>query len=88
MEAATGAPPPVTTILSPASGSAFNAGDPVTFTGSSLQEGEPIDSNALVWVSDLDGALGTGTELILDSLSVGEHVIVLTGTNAVGSEQL
>ncbi|MCC5842266.1 MAG: immunoglobulin domain-containing protein [Opitutales bacterium] len=84
LEAPTGAAPPVTTILSPMSGSAFNAGDPVTFTGSSLQEGALIDPTALIWVSDLDGALGTGTELILNNLSVGEHVIVLTGTNAAG----
>ncbi|MCC5806247.1 MAG: immunoglobulin domain-containing protein [Opitutales bacterium] len=84
VEATGDVPPPVTTILSPTSGDTFTGGDPVTFSGSSLQEGDPIDPAALVWVSDVDGALGTGTELVVNGLSVGEHVIALTGTNAEG----
>jgi hypothetical protein len=84
LDGTSGTPPPVTTIQSPASGSTFNFGEPFTLVGSSLQEGEPLVPTSLVWVSDVDGALGVGPEVVVSNLSVGEHFIVLTGTNPEG----
>jgi hypothetical protein len=77
--------PPQAQILSPESGTAVRPGLPVVLLGtaSDLDEGS-LSEEALVWSSDRDGALGTGTELALDTLAPGWHTIRLTATDSAG----
>lgn len=45
---------------------------------------EWLDDDKLVWTSNLSGTLGTGTDLIVDNLPIGDHTITLTATNSAG----
>ncbi len=82
---------PEARILSPADGSTILISEAVTFSGIASVQGQngvvPGGSGVeYSWSSSLDGELGTGRDLVLDigSLSVGEHVIVLTAVSADG----
>lgn len=65
-------------IVSPSDGETRTAGMPISFIGSAS---EPAN---LVWISSLDGQIGTGTSFST-TLSVGDHLITLTATNAGGA---
>lgn len=73
--------PPLPSITSPQSGATFLEGQAIDFTGSALdnQDGVITDTH-LIWSSNLDGALGSGSELS-KILSVGVHTITLQATN-------
>jgi glucose/arabinose dehydrogenase len=74
--------PPQVTITSPAPGSSVVVGTLVDLAGSATDpEDGPLTGAALVWTSSLDGALGTGTAVTTDVLSVGQHTITLTATD-------
>jgi hypothetical protein len=75
---------PAVAIVSPPTGETFNASLPVTLQGdgSDLEDGA-LGNAALSWSSSVDGALGTG-QLLEKLLSVGSHVITLTGTDSDG----
>jgi hypothetical protein len=45
-----------------------------------------LDDRALTWESDRDGKLGTGSELLTRTLSVGEHRITLRARDGSGAE--
>jgi len=78
-------PPTVATITAPTSGTNFFQGDLVTFTGSGMDPmGGPLTGSSLVWVSDLDGQIGTGISFSTSALSVGSHIITLTATDSLG----
>ncbi len=84
--------PPVATIVDPAPGSAFDRGDAVTFAGNAV---DPEDGNlpglAMSWSSSLDGALGTGESLTLNTLSEGAHTVRLTAIDsraAIGQDEV
>ena len=66
---------PVVTITAPADGSSSTEGSRVLFTvtATDAESGDLVTS--VNWTSDLDGALGTGSFLDLDNLTVGTHVI-------------
>lgn len=72
-------------ITSPEDGAAFEVGQAITFSGtaSDTQDGQ-LTGEALVWESDIDGQIGTGTEFSRDDLSEGFHLIFLTATNSEG----
>ena len=59
---------------------------PVPFIGSANdpQDGA-LPGSALVWTSDLDGEIGTGS-MFNAPLSVGTHVVTLTATDSDGNE--
>lgn len=77
--------PPTAQITSPADGSTFDAGAEITFQGSG---DDPEDGNltgaSLVWTSDRDGEIGTGTSFTVADLSEGNHTITLTATDSEG----
>jgi hypothetical protein len=76
---------PAVTITSPTDGADVVVGEMVTFTGSATDpEDGALTGSALVWTSDLDGAIGTGTTFNRDDLSGGVHEITLTATDADG----
>ncbi len=51
--------------------------------GYDLEEGM-LPDNQLTWTSDVDGLLGTGANLVLDTLSLGLHNITLTASDSQG----
>ncbi|MCK5257340.1 MAG: hypothetical protein KAQ81_15020, partial [Deltaproteobacteria bacterium] len=83
-----GCPPFPVTILSPNNGAHFEVGEEITFTGSAkdFQDGE-LTGDSLVWTSDQDGQIGTGTFFTRDDLSEGKHKIMLTATNSQEEER-
>jgi len=77
---------PVVAITSPAEGSSSIESDPVTFAGSATDAQDGDVTASLVWVSDLDGPIGSGAGFSLSSLSVGTHAIVATAVDGDGNE--
>ena len=78
---------PVVQITSPADGSAYNAGNVITFAGSANdKEDGDLSGTSLVWSSDIDGQIGTGETCSSNSISVGVHQIKLTATDSSGSK--
>jgi len=76
---------PVAEITAPADLGVFVAGDDVQFTGSGADtEDGALSGASLVWVSDIDGQIGTGEGLITNTLSAGTHRITLTATDSSG----
>ncbi len=75
--------PPVVTITGPADGGSAAGGTNVTFTGTAVDpEDGAITGAALVWMSNLDGLIGTGASVSTSSLSGGVHQVVLTATDS------
>ncbi|MBF0389567.1 MAG: hypothetical protein HQK71_05615, partial [Desulfamplus sp.] len=61
---ASATPPDVTITTAPAGDLTFNIGENITFTGSAKDyKGVDIGSSSLLWSSDIDGAMGTGTTI-------------------------
>lgn len=76
---------PLVTITAPPDASCFEAGTPITFSGTALDPEEgPLPGDALAWTSDRDGHLGNGGTLTLSSLSVGLHTVTLTACDRQG----
>ena len=80
--------PPIPSITSPPDGSMFESGDSITFTGTVSYGTPPYE---YVWVSDIDGYLGSGSSIVVPSLSVAfkegvvtSHTIVLRVTDSKG----
>lgn len=78
--------PPRVFVDEPAAGSTVRRGTQTVLEGDAfdLQEGWLTGASQLVWSSSLDGELGRGTTLALDSLSTGRHLLSLTATSAAG----
>jgi hypothetical protein len=80
-----GCPPFPVTILSPSNGALFELGEAIVFRGSAT---DLIDGNlsgtSLVWTSNRDGQIGTGTEFPRNDLSEDTHTITLTAINSLG----
>lgn len=75
---------PIVKILSPTEGSATGNRN-LTLTGSATDNRDGyLQSSNLIWSSSITGFLGNGSYLTIDSLSPGNHIIRLTGTNSLG----
>lgn len=74
-------------ILLPEAGASFTEGQAVILRGAGFspdfETSLPEDG---VWTSDIDGILGVGYELVLRTLSVGEHTITLRVADGLGGE--
>ena len=75
---------PVVSISSPSSNA--TEGDTIVFsgTGEDPEEGS-LTGSSLVWVSSIDGQIGTGISFSKSNLSTGEHTITLTATDSAGA---
>lgn len=74
---------PTATITYPPANSTFYTSQVINFRGYGFDFDETIPDDHLVWVSDIDGQLGTGPDIDV-SLSQGTHTISLTATDAFG----
>lgn len=79
---------PIVTISSPDTTSTVAPlyvapGDAVTFTGAATDpEDGSLTGGSLVWVSNVDGQIGTGETFMTSSLSEGQHAVRLTATDS------
>lgn len=77
---------PLVAISSPPVDNLFNPGDEISFNGSASDPEEgTLSGAALIWTSDMDGQLGTGTRFTYSDLSAGTHEISLTATDGGGA---
>jgi uncharacterized delta-60 repeat protein len=75
---------PSVTITSPFNGTALSNKN-ITLSGTAYDPRDGyLNYNNLTWTSSIDGFLGNGSFLKLDSLSVGNHTITFSGTNTHG----
>jgi large repetitive protein len=90
---------PEVIIWSPASGEAFDEDESISFTGTVEDDRTSPDEIHLAWTSSVDGTLEEGylaqdeglVALVIDDLSLGEHVIRLRGAdadNVEGSDEI
>lgn len=78
--------PPVVTITAPGDGASVGDRTGATLQGSAEDpEDGALSGAALVWSSDVDGVLGTGTSIGSGSLTIGTHTITLTATDTDGA---
>jgi hypothetical protein len=74
---------PVATITNPSTGTSWNSGDYIEFTGTGYDtEDTWLTGPSLVWYSSKDGQIGTGNSVITNHLSEGTHTISLTVTDS------
>ncbi len=72
-------------INDPEWGDSYEEGDEVLLSAESADlQDDVIAADNLQWTSNLDGPIGTGPQIITDSLRMGEHTITLTATNSAG----
>ncbi|NQV16525.1 hypothetical protein HQ531_13770, partial [bacterium] len=77
---------PLASIIAPSPNSSFPGGSNVTFTGSSTDvEDGTLTGNSLLWTSNLDGQIGTGSSFTISTLSIGNHSISLVATDSHGA---
>ena len=76
--------PPVVTIISPANGSIYVVGSNVIFTGTAVDPEDGVISNLIQWTSSIDGVLGSGALININTLSLGTHIITATITDSGG----
>jgi hypothetical protein len=75
-----------TALISSPSGTYFNEGENIVFSGSGTddQDGQ-LNGDALVWTSNIDGDIGTGPTLVTSVLSADDHEISLSVTDSDGN---
>jgi hypothetical protein len=73
-------------ISSPMQGASAPYGSPIILwaMGTDPEDG-PLGDGAFTWNSNRDGALGSGSLLVNQNLSVGKHILTLTGKDADGN---
>ena len=77
---------PTAAITTPTGGSVFNLGSQVGFNGTGTDpEDGSLGGASLVWLSTLDGQIGTGESFTRSDLSAGSHVIRLVVTDTDGA---
>lgn len=78
--------PPEVTILSPSEGSQFQSGSSIEFSATASDEEDGIlTGSSIVWDSDKDGQIGTGSSLTSSNLSENSHTITATATDSEGA---
>ncbi len=75
---------PTVTITAPATGSSFNQGTNVGFSGTATDTEDGDLAASLNWTSNLDGAIGSTGTVSTSTLSVGVHTITASLTDSGG----
>jgi len=78
---------PHVNVMTPDSGKSFPQGGTVILHAGAwdIDEHEMLDGADVSWVSDIDGVIGTGRHTSYANLTVGTHVITVTGTDQSGA---
>jgi hypothetical protein len=76
---------PIPIISEPVPGSFHHPGDLIVFAGiaTDMEDGT-LPGSALVWSDNVQGGLGTGPTLPINTLTPGKHIITLTATDSYG----
>jgi hypothetical protein len=74
---------PVVTITSPANGASFDAGTPITFSGTAIDAEDGDLSTNLLWVL-AGSAIGTGAS-VTTTPAAGTHTVTASATDSDGS---
>lgn len=75
--------PPAVVITSPTDGASFETGENISFAGSATDSEDGTLTSSLVWMSNLEGQIGTGGSFGA-VLSDGTHVITASATDSGG----
>ena len=79
---------PRVSVTAPVAGTAF-AGDQLLGLSAVVDDPEDgeLDGSSVTWSSDLDGAIGTGTEVTVDASTLveGQHELTVTATDSAGA---
>jgi len=75
---------PELSVASPVNGAVFAWGAPIAFAGAASDVEEGDLGASLVWTSNLDGPLGTGSSFSSASLSCGTHTVTVSVTDRHG----
>ena len=75
---------PLVSILNPDDGSVLAEGFVLQGAAYDPDDGE-LSGASLVWSSSLDGSLGSGGSVQIDSLTLGEHVLTLSATDSAAN---
>jgi hypothetical protein len=76
--------PPAVNITAPSSGSSYEQGASVSFSGTANDVEDGSLTSSLSWSSSLDGSIGSGGSFSTSSLSVGTHNITASVTDSGG----
>jgi hypothetical protein len=71
-------------IRNPSKQEVFTEGYPKDIIGKAFVGGEALPEDSLVWESNLDGKIGTGSSISTEVLSIGEHTITLSVDDGSG----
>ncbi|TMB54684.1 MAG: DNRLRE domain-containing protein, partial [Deltaproteobacteria bacterium] len=77
---------PAVVILLPQQSDGFLAGNMATFFATATDRVDGDVAASLVWTSDRDGQIGTGTSFTTSSLSMGTHTITAKATNSAHND--
>ena len=75
---------PTVAISSPAPGASSFAGNPVTFAASASDPEQGDISATITWTSSIQGALGTGAQIVVSNLVIGTHLVTASATDVAG----
>jgi len=80
---------PTAAITAPAAGSVYPENSSISFSGTGTDsEDGALGGTALEWSSSKDGTLGTGTPLVVTTLTTGNHTITLKVTDSGGKTDM
>ena len=75
---------PTATITAPANGTTYTEGDNVSFMGTATDAEDGTITSSLSWSSSIDGTFGSGSPVVISTLSVGTHTITASVTDSGG----
>jgi len=79
--------PPEVHITNPVNNKAFVENSTVVFSGTAVDiEDGVMSGGSVTWTSDVAGLLGTGTEISVESLSLGQHIITMRAVDSESAE--
>ena len=77
---------PTVVLVAPLDGAVVNAGSLVGLVATANDpEDGPLSGSQVEWTSSLNGPLGDGLSLDVDTLTVGSHQVTVTGTDSGGA---
>jgi len=73
---------PVVSIILPENGLVVSSGQAIVFEANATDQEDGDLTAQLEWQSDVDGGLGVGTPISVDTLTLGDHVIIASVRDA------